>query len=139
MSTEGTGCRGQTGHSNSDQKCADFTCTSADGSSNLADPNLNIHDEGGRFMCAETDCQCSYVSKSGLKRHMNRMHNQLYRYRCETCERGFMDRSRYYDHVAAHTGVKRHTCSICEMRFTYKTSLRTHVLHIHPNEDAHIL
>ena len=44
-----------------------------------------------------------------------------------------------YDHVAAHTGVKRHTCSICEMKLTYKTTLRTHVLHIHPNEDAHIL
>ena len=95
--------------------------------------------EGRRFMCAEVDCQCSYVSEGGLKRHMDRMHNKLYRHRCETCERGFMDRSRYYDHVAAHTGVKRHTCSICEMKFTYKTSLRTHVLHIHPNEDAHIL
>ena len=138
MSAEGTGSRGQTGHSDSDQKCADFTCTSADGSSSIAGPNLNIH-EGGRFMCAQVDCQCSYVSKSGLKRHMDRMHNKLYRHRCETCERGFMDRSRYYDHVAAHTGVKRHTCSICEMKFTYKTSLRTHVLHIHPNEDAHIL
>ena len=138
MSTEGTDSRGQTGHSDSDQKCADFTCTSADGSSSLADPNLNIH-EGGRFVCAEVDCQCSYVSESGLKKHTNRMHNKLYRHRCETCERGFMDRCRYYDHVSAHTGVKRHKCSICEMKFTNNASLRKHVLHIHPNEAAHML
>ena len=169
MSTEGTCSRGQTGHSDNGLTFAAVTVTSADGSSSPTDPNLNIrrrpherskytckrsglscenidqllchettHD-GWRFVCAEADCQCSYVYKGGLKKHMNRMHNKLYRYRCETCERGFMDRCRYHDHIAAHTGVKRHTCSICEMKFTYKTSLRTHVLHIHPNEDAHIL
>ena len=169
MFTEGTGSRGQTGHSDNGLKCAAFTVTSTDGSSSPTDPNINIrrrpherskytckrcglscenidqllcHEtthEGGRFVCAEVDCQCSYVSKGGLKKHMNRMHKKLYRYRCETCERGFMDRCRYHDHIAAHTGVKRHTCSICEMKFTYKTSLRTHILHIHPNETAHIL
>ena len=62
-----------------------------------------------------------YDSKSGLMKHMNRMHNKLYRYRCETCERGLMDRCRYHDHVSAHTGVKRHTCSLCEMKFMIKT------------------
>ena len=109
MSTEGTDSRGQTGHLDSDQKCADFTRTSADGSSSLADPNLNIH-EAGRFMCAEVDCQCSYVSKGGLKRHMDRMHNKLYRHRCETCERGFMDRSRYYDQRFSMTKIF-HSCT----------------------------
>ena len=138
MSVESTGSRGHTGHSGNGHKCADFTFTSVNGSSSLADPNLNIH-EGGRFICPETDCQCSYVSKGGLKTHTNMMHNKLYRYRCETCERGYMDRCRYYDHVSAHTGVKRHTCSICEMKFMNNASLRTHVLHIHPNEAAHIL
>ena len=90
-----------------------------------------------QFACAH--CQRSYISVSGLTQHVNKTHKKLYRYRCETCERGFMDLSLYYDHVASHTGVRRHTCSICEMKFTYKTSLRTHVLHIHPNETAHIL
>ena len=154
---------------NGQTTCADFKVTSANMSSSLAHPNprtrrhprerskctcrycgsafknieqLLCHEtthEGGRFVCAEVDCQCSYDSKSGLMKHMNRMHNKLYRYRCETCERGFMDRCRYYDHVAAHTGVKRHTCSICEMKFMIKTSLRTHMLRLHPNEAAHVL
>ena len=89
------------------------------------------------FTCVQ--CKGSYVTKSGLNQHMDRMHKKLYRYRCETCERGFMDRSRYYDHVAAHTGLKRHTCSICEMQLMNKTSLKRHVLLVHPNEAVTIL
>ena len=128
VSTEGTGSRGQTEHSDNSQKCADFTFCSADGSSSLF---------GRQFVCPH--CQRSYVTKCGLKEHVDKIHKKQYRYRCETCERRFMDRSRYYDHVAAHTGVKRHTCSICEMKFMNKPSLRTHVLHLHPNDSSHIL
>ena len=80
------------------------------------------HGDVKQFICAQ--CNCSYVYKRVLRQHMNTFHKKLYRYRCETCEKGFMDRSRYFDHVAAHTGVKRHSCSMCEMRFMNKTSLK---------------
>ena len=76
-----------------------------------------------------------FVSISGL----NKMHKQLTRYRCETCGKGCIDRSRYYDHAAAHTGVKQYTCSICEKKFMNNGLLRKHVLHFHPNEAAHIV
>ena len=95
-----------------------------------------MHD-GKQFTCVQ--CNGSYVTKSGLNQHMDTFHKRQYRYRCENCERGFMDRSRYYDHVAAHTGVKRHTCSICEMKFMNKTTLKKHVLNFHPNEVMNIL
>ena len=68
---------------------------------------------GRKFACAQ--CQRSYVSKGGLRKHVNKMHKKLTTYRCETCGKGFFDRCLYQDHIAAHTGVKRHTCSICEM------------------------
>ena len=167
MSTDCTGSRSQTGHSDSGQKCADFTFTSANGSSILAHPNLEIRrrlHEHSKYICrycesefkyrnqllhhvtmmhrdrqfACQQCQRSYISVSGLAEHVNKMHKKLYRYRCETCERGFMDLSLYYDHVAAHTGVKRHTCLICETKFMYKTSLKAHVLHVHPNDTSNI-
>ena len=168
MSTEGTGSRSQTGHSDSSQKCADFTFTSANDSSSIAYPtlercrHLREHSEytcrycgsecNGRnqmlhhvkamhrdrqFACSQ--CPRSYVSIGGLREHVKKMHKKLTRYRCETCGKGFMNRSYYYDHVAAHTGVKRHTCSICEMKFMNKSSLKAHVLHFHPNDTAHIL
>ena len=166
VSTEGTGSRGQTGHSYNGQKCANFTCTSASGSSSLAGPNLarcrhlhercrciycgsectsrhqmshhvtTIHDSR-RFVCPQ--CQRSYVTKYALKQHVDRMHNKLYRYRCETCGKCLFGRSVYDDHIAAHIGVKRYTCSICDMIFTNKCALKAHVLHFHPNEAANIL
>ena len=134
VSTEGTGSRGQTGHSDNGQMYADFTDTSANYYSCLAHPNLvrcrhfRVHYEY-KFACAH--CQRSYVSKGGLRK--------LTKYRCETCGKGFFDRCLYQYHIAAHTGFKRHTCSSCEMKFTYKTSLRAHVLHIHPNETVLIV
>ena len=95
-----------------------------------------IHDSR-LFVCPQ--CQRSYVTKYVLKQHVDRMHNKLYRYRCETCGKGFFGRSVYDDHIAAHTGVKRYTCSICDMIFTNKCALKAHVLHFHPNEAANIL
>ena len=91
---------------------------------------------GRRFVCPQ--CQRSYVAKDGLKQHVDGMHRKLYTYRCETCGKGFFDRSVYHDHIAAHTGVKRHTCSICEMKFMTKSTLKKHVLHFHPKEAANI-
>ena len=166
VSTEGTGSRGQTGHSDNGQMYADFTITSANGSSTnpnldgcrhlrehsrysckhcgseFSDINQVLHHvktmhHSSQFACSQ--CQRSYVTKRGLNEHVARMHRKRYTYRCETCGKGFFGRSVYHDHVAAHTGVKRHTCSICEMKFMNKSTLKKHVLHIHPNEAANIL
>ena len=167
MSTKGTGSSSQTGHSDNGQKCADFTLTSDNGYSGLTHSNLekcrHLRDHytstcifcgseftdrhqlrhhvitmhsGRQFVCPQ--CQRSYAYKNGLNEHVKKMHNKVYRYQCETCDRGFTVRSRYYDHVVAHTGVKRYTCSICKMKFTNKYTLKAHVLRLHPNETAHI-
>ena len=128
VSTEGTGNRIQTGHSDNGQKSADFTFSSANGSPSLF---------GRPFACPR--CQRSFVTKCGLKVHVDTIHKKQYRYRCETCGKGFDSRCLYYDHVAAHTGVKRHTCSMCDMKFMNKSTLKVHVLHFHPNEAANII
>ena len=128
VSTEGTVSRCQTGHSDNGRKCADFTCSSANGSPSIF---------GRQFACPQ--CQCLYVTKSGLKQHVDVMHKKLYRYVCETCRQGFMVRSQYYDHMSAHAGLKRHMCTMCEMKFTSKRTLNKHVYHFHPNEAANIL
>ena len=85
-----------------------------------------------RFVCPQ--CPRMYSSKSGLNEHVKRIHQQQVRYRCETCGKGFSVRSNYYDHLAAHTGARRNVCPICLTQFTFKCSLKSHVLHFHPNE-----
>ena len=127
MSTEGTGSRDETGQYEKGQKRADFTFTSANVSASVC---------GRQFACAH--CQRSYVTTDGLKVHVDRMHKKLCRYRCETCGKGFFGRSVYHDHIAAHTGVKRHTCSICDMKFMNKSTLKVHFLHFHSTVAANI-
>ena len=143
VSTEGTGSRGETAHSDNGQMSAVFTFTSDNGSSGLADETQHdnakftcklcvsefddinqwlhhvttIH-ASSQYVCPE--CQRLYGSKSGLRKHVYTMHKKLSRYQCETCGKGFFVRSLYYDHVAAHTGAKRHSCSMCEKKFVDK-------------------
>ena len=71
-----------------------------------------IHDSRP-FVCPHS--QRLYVSKNGLIEHVYKIHNKLTTHQCESFGKGPFVRSRYYDHVAAHTDVNRYTCSMCEM------------------------
>ena len=162
---EGTGSPIQAVHSDTGDQCTDFTSTSADIPARVDDANLEglsgRHEQlthacrqcgsefnaishlwchvkaehnNSDFSCPQ--CPCTYASKCGLTKHVNLIHEKLSRCRCDTCGKGVMDRSRYLDHIATHAGVKRHVCPICCMDFTYKSSLKGHVLRAHPNDDA---
>ena len=89
---------------------------------------------GKRLACPQ--CLCTFVSTSGLKEHIKHIHEKLARYQCEQCGKGFSIRSNYYDHLAAHSGSRRNTCTICQKQFIYRHSLKTHVLRFHPSEAA---
>ena len=70
MSTEGTGSRGQTGHSDSGQKCAVFALTSASGSSCLADPNPQIcRHQHGRYKYTCRYCGSDFKDRIQLLHH----------------------------------------------------------------------
>ena len=165
VSSDGTGSTMHTDHSDNAIQCKNFTSTSADIPPSVGDPNLEgrrdicerrkhtciqcgsefntrshlwrhvkAEHNNRRFSCPQ--CPCTYASKFGLNEHVNLIHEKLSRYRCETCGKGFMVRSRYLDHIATHAGVQRHACPICHMYFTHKGSLKRHVLCGHPNEAA---
>ena len=161
VSSDGTKIRTQTGHTAKGDQGKDFTSTSADIPPRVGDPNLEgperrkhtctqcgsefnrrshlwrhvkADHNNRRFACPQ--CPCTYASKNGLNKHVNLIHEKLSRYRCDTCGKGVMDHSRYLDHIVTHTGVRRHVCPICHMYFTYKSSLKDHVLRAHPNETA---
>ena len=81
-------------------------------------------------------CPCSFCSRSGLAEHVRNKHENISRYRCETCGKGYAIRSHYFDHLATHTGVKRNVCPVCQVRFTYKHGLTAHILQFHQPKDA---
>ena len=162
VSSDGTGSTMHTDHSDNGIQCKNFTSTSADipptpnleGRRDICERrkhtciqcgsefntrshlwhHVKAEHNNRRFSCPQ--CPCTYASKFGLNEHVNLIHEKLSRYRCETCGKGFMVRSRYLDHIATHAGVQRHACPICHMYFTHKGSLKRHVLCVHPNEAA---
>ena len=90
---------------------------------------------GKRFICQR--CPCTYASKGGLTEHVRHIHDNASRYRCDTCGKRFSIRSHYYDHLAAHTGVKQYVCYVCLKEFTWKRNLKSHMLLCHRAEIAH--
>ena len=58
--------------------------------------------EGKRFAC--TQCQCTFVSRSGLTEHDKHVHRNLPRYKCEQCGKGYVNRLYFLRHVTTHAG-----------------------------------
>ena len=75
------------------------------------------------------------MSKGGLREHVQYIHQNA-RYQCETCGKGYANRTHFVDHLARHTGVKRNVCSVCQASFAYKHGLKAHVLRFHPNANV---
>ena len=82
-----------------------------------------------RFVCPQ--CQCTLSSKGGLAEHVKIVHQKLARHQCQHCGKGYSHRINYLDHLATHTGVKRYVCSVCQQQFTFKCSLKKHMLRFH--------
>ena len=81
-------------------------------------------------------CQCTFVSKSVRNEHVRYIHEKRMRYNCETCGKGYANRTNYFDHLASHTGAKRNVCPVCQKQFAFKHGLKSHVLHFHTSESG---
>ena len=95
------------------------------------------HLKASHFPCPQ--CPEVFLHAGPLLEHIQYTHEKMCRYRCGICEKGFYSRSHYLDHTAAEHGVKRNVCTICQRNFSYKSTLKVHVLHFHPDEATHIL
>ena len=84
-----------------------------------------------RYACQR--CSCTFARTGGLNRHVRNIHQQLVKFRCGICGKGYDDRRDYHDHVATHAGVKRNVCTICQAQFTFERSLKVHVMRFHPD------
>ena len=60
--------------------------------------------EGKRFAC--TQCRCTFVSRGGLNEHVKHLHQQLPRYKCEQCGKGYANRTHLLRHIFSHGGIE---------------------------------
>ena len=84
-----------------------------------------------RYSCLQ--CPRTFVSMGVLNSHVRNIHQKLVKFRCHICGKGYDGRINYHDHMATHAGVKRNVCTICQARFTFKRSLKVHVMRFHPD------
>ena len=65
---------------------------------------VHVKSEHGRNRFSCQCCECTFVSKGGLKALIQYIHQKLARYQCETCGKGYANRTNFVDHLARHTG-----------------------------------
>ena len=96
MSTEGTGSRGQTGHSDNGQMYTDFTITSDNDSSCIAHPNLAICRHLHKHCCIY--CGSEFKDINQLSHHVKTMHRDK-QFACSLCQRSYVSKIGLNEHV----------------------------------------
>ncbi|KAF4517761.1 hypothetical protein B566_EDAN002966 [Ephemera danica] len=78
-----------------------------------------------KFPC--TKCERIFKTPSGLRNHMA-IHTGEYKYRCDSCDRGFMNRNIFIEHTNNHLETPKplYKCDICNKNFFYQGSLWIH-------------
>jgi len=109
-------------------------CGSLFRSKNLLWQHIRTRHSSWLFECPH--CRCRLASRGSLNQHVRHIHQNLARYQCQTCGKGYSNRANYYDHLATHEGVKRNVCNICQKQFTFKPGLKAHFLRAHPTKLA---
>lgn len=78
-------------------------------------------------------CEKSYVQKINLIWHKQR-HTGEKSFECVPCERKFGRKSRYIAHMKIHSSGKVHKCSQCTKEFTHTKFLTSHERMVHSTE-----
>ena len=92
-------------------------------------PNPN-----NEFKCEYPDCDYSFKTKLGLKRHVESVHKGV-TYDCDQCERSFGLKTDLKRHVkTVHMNMKNFKCDECDQSFGQKGNLETHIRTVHRNE-----
>lgn len=72
-------------------------------------------------------CGKSFTSRYGMSLHIKSKHQEIFRFKCGVCEKGFQQLWDYRGHLASHVNSLEKTCNTCKKTFKYQTSLNRHV------------
>ena len=69
-------------------------------------------------------CGAGFINKTVYNGHLN-THTGNRPYKCEVCDKAFKQITTYHSHIQIHKAVK-YECQVCEQQFSSKSSLATH-------------
>ena len=82
-------------------------------------------------------CSRPYKNTLVLRAHVDAVHINADRFKCEFCGKGFPSKARLTEHLVCHTKEKRVTCSYCDLMFSRRVDASVHEARIHTGERKH--
>lgn len=86
-----------------------------------------IHKGETPFTCTVPECDRRFRSTSEVKRHVLMRHTNEKPYKCDVCQKGFINQCDLSKHAAIHSGEKPFVCHICRKAFPILYSMRRHI------------
>ncbi|XP_058058629.1 oocyte zinc finger protein XlCOF6-like [Anopheles bellator] len=86
------------------------------------------------YRCDE--CGRRFARQSELQRHRRIYHTTDHPYRCEPCNKIFLSRQSYREHMDSHENVRRFECETCDRKFVRRRNLINHRMS-HSNQRPH--
>ena len=76
------------------------------------------------------------MGQSLIYAHMKRYHTAETEmpYFCTVCQKGFVAKRKYQDHMNIHTGERPHNCKFCTKTFADKSNCSKHMRESHKEE-----
>ena len=87
------------------------------------------------FKC--TECNKLFFAKSRMNRHIQSAHtpDDQKKFRCNTCDKGFISNQYLLEHTNVHSGEKPFKCTECAKLFVAKSRLNRHIRSAHTPDD----
>lgn len=79
------------------------------------------------FKCTVPDCDRMFRSNPEVKKHILMCHTTERPYKCDVCQKGFINQCFLNHHAAVHSGEKPFVCHICCKAFPRAYSMRRHI------------
>ena len=116
-----------------DEKYKCKTCAKTFLKKKLFNTHLLTHEKEGKRKCDFCDKE-EFGNKNALKLHLMSDHREIAaKYKCEICEKKFMEPNDLYQHTYRNHNNKKkeYKCAECDKCFSRKESLNKHVLSAH--------
>eukprot|EP00090_Calanus_glacialis_P021067 TRINITY_DN32505_c2_g1_i3.p1 TRINITY_DN32505_c2_g1~~TRINITY_DN32505_c2_g1_i3.p1 ORF type:complete len:146 (-),score=34.02 TRINITY_DN32505_c2_g1_i3:91-507(-) len=88
----------------------------------------SYHDQNISYQVGEME-DMGQVENNDQVSHQNWDHQEQTQFPCEYCEKSFINKRSYYNHLGIHKG--KTTCTVCQKMFSTTSNLGLHMRNVH--------